>query len=144
MKFLRADYQYFGDVLAFDTTYRKNKYRKPLEYEKRKSWAGAYLRDKFCASFRTTSKYEGINNFIKRFVDQRQSLLELVQGLEHAVRNYRYNELVSQFKSVYAEPVLTTGLDALELCAANYYTREILTKVKKEIQGMVALDIVKV
>ncbi|KAL4287161.1 hypothetical protein AHAS_Ahas19G0158500 [Arachis hypogaea] len=26
----RADYQCFGDVLAFDTTYRKNKYRRPL------------------------------------------------------------------------------------------------------------------
>ncbi|KAL4307331.1 hypothetical protein AHAS_Ahas16G0267600 [Arachis hypogaea] len=26
----RSDYQCFGDVLAFDTTYRKNKYRRPL------------------------------------------------------------------------------------------------------------------
>ncbi|KAL4395265.1 hypothetical protein AHAS_Ahas02G0234700 [Arachis hypogaea] len=26
----RADYQCFGDVLAFDTTYQKNKYRRPL------------------------------------------------------------------------------------------------------------------
>ncbi|XP_029145205.1 protein FAR1-RELATED SEQUENCE 5-like [Arachis hypogaea] len=26
----RVDYQYFGDVLAFDSTYKKNKYRRPL------------------------------------------------------------------------------------------------------------------
>ncbi|KAL4276995.1 protein FAR1-RELATED SEQUENCE 5-like [Arachis ipaensis] len=26
----RIDYQYFGDVLAFDSTYRKNKYKRPL------------------------------------------------------------------------------------------------------------------
>ncbi|XP_016163712.1 protein FAR1-RELATED SEQUENCE 5-like [Arachis ipaensis] len=26
----RIDYQYFGDVLAFDSTYKKNKYTRPL------------------------------------------------------------------------------------------------------------------
>ncbi|XP_020979349.1 protein FAR-RED IMPAIRED RESPONSE 1-like [Arachis ipaensis] len=207
----RSDYQYFGDVLAFDTTYWKNKYRRLLvifsgcnhhrqtcifgfalvedertatytwllqnflevmlnkspsvvvtdgdeamkaaiqeifpdathrlygwhiqknenewvlnEYEKRKSWASTYLRDKFCAGFRTTSRCEAINNFIKRFICIRQSLLELVQNLEHALRDYRNNELVSQFKTLYGEPVLTTGLEALELSDANFYTREIL------------------
>ncbi|XP_025625255.1 protein FAR-RED IMPAIRED RESPONSE 1-like [Arachis hypogaea] len=225
----RSDYQCFGNVLAFDTTYRKNKYRRPLvifsgcnhhrqtcifgfalvedeqtatytwllqnflevmlnkspsvvvtdgdeamkaaireifpdathrlcgwhiqknvtenewvlsEYEKRKSWASAYLRDKFCAGFRTTSRCEAINNFIKRFIGIRQSLLELVKNLEHALRDYRNNELVSQFKTLYGEPVLTTGLEALELSAANFYTREILGEVKKEIQGVVALDVI--
>ncbi|KAL4343572.1 hypothetical protein AHAS_Ahas11G0091800 [Arachis hypogaea] len=207
----RSDYQCFGDVLAFDTTYQKNKYRRPLvifsgcnhhrqtcifgfalveheqtatytwllqnflevmlnkspsvvvtddefeeywenmikkkcgleenesilnEFEKRKSWASAYLRDKFCAGFRTTSRCEAINNFIKRFICIRQSLLELVQNLEHTLRDYRNNELVSQFKTLFGEPVLTTGLEALELSAANFYTREILGEVKKEIQGM--------
>ncbi|XP_052117552.1 protein FAR-RED IMPAIRED RESPONSE 1-like [Arachis duranensis] len=112
------------------------------EYEKRKSWASAYLRDKFCAGFRTTSRCEAINNFIKRFIGIRQSLLELVQNLEHALRDYRNNELVSQFKTLYGEPVLTTGLEALELSAANFYTREILGEVKKEIQGVVALDVI--
>ncbi|RYR28532.1 hypothetical protein Ahy_B01g052678 [Arachis hypogaea] len=106
------------------------------EFEKRKSWASAYLRDKFCAGFRTTSRCEAINNFIKRFICIRQSLLELVQNLEHTLRDYRNNELVSQFKTLFGEPVLTTGLEALELSAANFYTREILGEVKKEIQGM--------
>ncbi|XP_057740128.1 protein FAR-RED IMPAIRED RESPONSE 1-like [Arachis stenosperma] len=112
------------------------------EYEKRKSWASAYLRDKFCAGFRTTSWCEAINNFIKRFICICQSLLELVQNLEHALRDYRNNELVSQFKTLYGEAVLTTGLEALEVSAANFYTREILGEVKKEIQGVVALDVI--
>ncbi|XP_057734166.1 protein FAR1-RELATED SEQUENCE 5-like [Arachis stenosperma] len=224
----RADYQCFGDVLAFDTTYQKNKYRRPLviflgfnhylqtcifgftliedkqmatytwllqnfldvmlnkspsvvvtdddeamkaaiqeifpnvthrlcgwqiqknvttntknkeknewvlnEYQNRKSWASAYLQDKFCAGFRTTSRCEGINNFIKRFIGILQSLLELVQNLEHALRDYRHNELVSQFKKVYGEPVLTTRLAALEICAANFYTREMFGKVKQRLK----------
>ncbi|XP_057730095.1 protein FAR1-RELATED SEQUENCE 5-like [Arachis stenosperma] len=208
----RSDYQCFGDVLVFDTTYWKNKYRRPLvifsgcnhyrqtcifsfalvEDERtatytwllqnflevmlnkypsvvvtdgdkvmktaireifpnathrlcgwhiqknRKSWASAYLRDKFCAEFITTSRCEAINNFIKRFICIRQSLLELVQNLEHALWDYRNNKLVSQFKTLYGEPVLTTGLEALELSTTNFYTREILGEVKKEIQAVVA------
>ncbi|RYR01871.1 hypothetical protein Ahy_B06g080731 [Arachis hypogaea] len=51
------------------------------EYEKKKSWTSAYLRDKCCAGFRTTSRCEAINNFIKRFIGIRQSLLELVQNI---------------------------------------------------------------
>ncbi|KAL4305856.1 hypothetical protein AHAS_Ahas16G0120100 [Arachis hypogaea] len=44
--------------------------------------------------------------------------------------------------TLYREPVLTTGLEALELSTANFYTREILGEVKKEIQGLVALDVI--
>ncbi|RYR41736.1 hypothetical protein Ahy_A08g038152 [Arachis hypogaea] len=43
---------------------------------------------------------------------------------------------------MYGEPVLTTRLEALELSAANFYTREILGEVKKEIQGVVVLDVI--
>nr|XP_025680312.1 protein FAR1-RELATED SEQUENCE 9-like [Arachis hypogaea] len=90
----------------------------------------------------TTSRCEGINNFIKRFIGICQSLLELVQNLEHALRDYRYNELVFQFKTVYGEPVLTTRLAALELCTINFYTREMFGKVKIKIEGVVALDVI--
>ncbi|RYR67737.1 hypothetical protein Ahy_A03g014129 isoform B [Arachis hypogaea] len=99
--------------------------------------ASAYLKDKFCAEFRTTSRCEAINNFIKMFICIRQSLLELVQNLEHALRNYRHNEL-----TVYGKPVPTTGLEALELCVINFYTREIIGEVKMEIQGVITLDII--
>ncbi|RYR26051.1 hypothetical protein Ahy_B02g060197 [Arachis hypogaea] len=43
---------------------------------------------------------------------------------------------------VYGDPILTIGVEALELCAANFYTKEILGKIKMEIQGVVALDII--
>ncbi|KAL4396859.1 hypothetical protein AHAS_Ahas01G0134000 [Arachis hypogaea] len=108
----------------------------------RKSWASTYLRDKFCAGFRTRSRCEAINNFIKRFICIHQILLELVQNLEHTLRDYRNNELVSQFKTMYGEPVLTTGQEALELSAANFYTREILGEVKKKIQRVIVLDVI--
>ena len=48
-------------------------------------WANAYLRDKFYARVRTTSRCEHINSFIKRFIKSRYNILELVQNLERAV-----------------------------------------------------------
>ncbi|XP_072087085.1 protein FAR1-RELATED SEQUENCE 5-like [Arachis hypogaea] len=179
----RAYYQYFGDVLAFDATYKKNKYKKPLknatlrikdpslcesfkkfiytkwdvdefeeewsklveefggsdtswidkQYENKESWARAFLRDKFYVGFRTTLRCEGINNFIKRFVHSRHSILELVENLERALRDYHNNEMVAQFKTINSDHVLTTGLQSLELCVANIYTREIFKLVRKKI-----------
>ncbi|MED6225071.1 hypothetical protein PIB30_117193 [Stylosanthes scabra] len=51
-------------------------------YDKRRMWANAYLNDKFCAGFRTISRCEGINAYVKKFVKSRHSLLEMLHGLE--------------------------------------------------------------
>ncbi|MED6204351.1 hypothetical protein PIB30_117228 [Stylosanthes scabra] len=111
-------------------------------YEKRKMWANAYLKDKFCAGFRTTSRCEGINAYVKKFVKSRYSLLEMLQSLELMVREYRNNELEAQFKTVNTFPVMTTGLVPLERFAASVYTREVFLDVKKEIEGLVAVNFV--
>ena len=63
-------------------------------YRRKEMWANTYLRDKFSAGVRTTSPCEGINSFIKRFIKSRHNTLELVQNLDHTVRDYRNNELV--------------------------------------------------
>ena len=108
-------------------------------YRRKEMWANAYLRDKFCAGVRTTSRCEGINSFIKRFIKSRHSILELVQNLERVVRDYRNNELVAQFTSMYGEPMMTTGLDSIERGAAKVYTREIFKEVKKEMEAVASL-----
>ncbi|RYQ84442.1 hypothetical protein Ahy_B10g103777 [Arachis hypogaea] len=99
--------------------------------------------EKFCAGFRTTSRCEGINNYVKTFISSRHCLLDLVTNLERAVRDYRNNEMVSQFKTIYGEPVLTTGLTNLECSATEAYTKEIYRLVKKEIQAVVALELIE-
>ncbi|XP_072058164.1 protein FAR1-RELATED SEQUENCE 5-like [Arachis hypogaea] len=74
-------------------------------YEKRKMWANAYLGDKFCAGFRTTSRCEGINSHVKKFLSSKHTILELVQNLELVLREYRNNEMVAQFNSIYNIPI---------------------------------------
>ncbi|RYQ85558.1 hypothetical protein Ahy_B10g105129 [Arachis hypogaea] len=42
----------------------------------------AYLRGKFCAGYRTTLRYEGLNSHVKKFLSSRHAILELEQNLE--------------------------------------------------------------
>ncbi|RYR34583.1 hypothetical protein Ahy_A10g049535 [Arachis hypogaea] len=91
----RVDYQYFGDVLAFDATYKKNKYRWPL-------------------------------------------------NLELMVRDYRNNELLVQFRTIDTFLVMTTSLDAIEQFAALTYTKEVFAKIKREIQRVAVVNLVRV
>ncbi|RYR09982.1 hypothetical protein Ahy_B05g078429 isoform A [Arachis hypogaea] len=81
-------------------------------YELRQSWATAYLRGTFCTSYKTTSRCEGINAFVKGFLKSTNSLLELVQSLDRVVKDYRNNEL---------------------------YTRAVFKEVRKQIKGVGSL-----
>ncbi|XP_016164187.1 protein FAR1-RELATED SEQUENCE 5-like [Arachis ipaensis] len=216
-----ADYQLFGDVLAFDATYRSNKYKKPLvvfsgsnHHKKTAIFRFSLLEDEEVRAYRwvllnmldvmenkkpsvvvtdgdkamraaiadvlpsarhrlcgwhlekncvlrvkepefwkvfkkaiyanfdvakTTSRCEGINAFVKGFLKSTNSLLELVQILDRVVKDYRNNEVTAQFYSSYYTPVLTTGLDKIELFAAKLYTRAIFKEVRKQIKGVGSL-----
>ncbi|XP_057760804.1 protein FAR1-RELATED SEQUENCE 5-like [Arachis stenosperma] len=108
-------------------------------YEVRQSWATAYLRGTFCAGYRTTSRCEGINVFVKSFLRSTNSLLELVYSLDRLVKDYRNNEVTAQFYSQYYTPILTTGLDQFEMFAAKIYTRAVFKEVRKQIKGVGSL-----
>ncbi|XP_020224258.1 protein FAR-RED IMPAIRED RESPONSE 1 [Cajanus cajan] len=102
-------------------------------YRKRGMWAHAYLRDKFFAGIRTTSLCEGINSCIKTYIRRKNTIVELLYNFEHSLRDFRYNELVSDYNSLYTEPVLTSSLRKIERQAANLFTRNIFKQVASEI-----------
>ncbi|KAL1342293.1 hypothetical protein AAHE18_09G147400 [Arachis hypogaea] len=108
-------------------------------YELRHSWATAYLRGSFCAGYRTTSRCEGINAFVKGFLKSTNSLLVLVHSLDRVVKDYRNNEVTAQFYSTYYTPVLNTGLDNIEGFASKIYTRTVFKEVRKQIKGVGSL-----
>ncbi|XP_020963404.1 protein FAR1-RELATED SEQUENCE 5-like [Arachis ipaensis] len=87
------------------------------KYANKKMWATAYLRGKFSAGVRTTSRCEGINSFLKRFIKSRETLLELVENLEHVVKEYRNNELAT----------------------TRVYTVEVFAEVKVQLAKVAAL-----
>ncbi|CAH9139062.1 unnamed protein product [Cuscuta epithymum] len=92
-------------------------------YDMKTMWASAYMRDKFFAGIRTTSICEGINSFIKRYVQNKNSLVDFMHNFERAVKEYRHNELISDFKSLYTDPLLTTPLHVYESWASQVFTR---------------------
>ncbi|XP_016199628.1 protein FAR1-RELATED SEQUENCE 5-like [Arachis ipaensis] len=105
-------------------------------YELRHTWATAYLQGTFYAGYKTTSRCEGINAFVKGFLKSTNSLLELVHSLDRVVKDYRNNEVTAQFYSTYYTPVLITGLDKIELFASKIYTRSVFKEVRKQIKGV--------
>ncbi|XP_016164818.1 protein FAR-RED ELONGATED HYPOCOTYL 3-like [Arachis ipaensis] len=109
-------------------------------YEKKKMWASAYLCNKFCAGYRTTSRCEGINAHVNKFLKSTHTIYELVQSLEMVSHEYRNRELLLQFQSLNSVPVMTTFLRSIERHAATVYTREVFGDVKKEIEGVGALN----
>ncbi|KAJ1377727.1 Zinc finger, CCHC-type superfamily [Sesbania bispinosa] len=93
---------------------RENRWVRKV-YELKRMWATAYLRDNFFARIRTTSICKGINSFIKRYVQSKNSLVDFLHNFERAVNEYKHNELSSDFKSTYTQPVMTTALEKYEL-----------------------------
>nr|XP_025625484.1 protein FAR1-RELATED SEQUENCE 7-like [Arachis hypogaea] len=190
------DYQCFSDVLAFDTTYQKNKYNKPLVVFSRTNHHGQtcifgcglladekhetyvlvlkifleimgnklpiavvtdgdlamrgairevmpnamhqlcawHLHRNACEAIKTseflhglkhlmtTSQCEGIHSLIKHYIGKKCYLLDLMHNLNEAARQYRTNELLSDFKALFSSPVLTTCFEDIEKEAANIFT----------------------
>ncbi|RYQ98779.1 hypothetical protein Ahy_B07g086567 [Arachis hypogaea] len=88
-------------------------------------WANAYLGGKFCAGIRTTSRCKGINSSLKKFIKSGNCLLELVENLDRFVKDYRSNEFIVDYKTLYSNPVMNTGLETKERSASKLYMREI-------------------
>ncbi|RYQ89226.1 hypothetical protein Ahy_B09g095980 [Arachis hypogaea] len=78
----------------------------------------------------------GINTFIKGFFKSTNSILKLVHSLDRVVKDYRNNEVTSQFFFSYYTPILTIVLDSIELFASKMYTRGVFKEVKKQIKGV--------
>jgi hypothetical protein len=57
---------------------QSNKHVKGL-YDVRNYWALAYLRDYFFGGMTTTGRSEGINEFIKRFINSHTSLTDFAK-----------------------------------------------------------------
>ncbi|KAK2424288.1 protein FAR1-RELATED SEQUENCE [Trifolium repens] len=110
-------------------------------YELKRMWASSYMRDHFLCGVRTTSICEGVNSFIKKYVRHKNSIVDFLHNFERALKDYRHNELLSDFKSFYYHPVLTTALPGFELGASKIFTAKKFKVVKKAIENVAALSI---
>ncbi|RYR42180.1 hypothetical protein Ahy_A08g038649 [Arachis hypogaea] len=110
-------------------------------YETREMWSHCFLQDKFFGYIRTTSQCEGINSLIRFYVNRKNTLIDFMHNLDRALKEYRNNELIADFKSQYSEPVMITSLEVYERSASCYFTRNIFKEIRNEIQRAGALNI---
>lgn len=62
---------------------------------------------------------------------------------KRVVKENKHNELITDFKSIYSDPVLTTGLHKYQLGYTKKFTRNKLWDVKKEIENVTALNVIQ-
>ncbi|RYQ90639.1 hypothetical protein Ahy_B09g096681 isoform F [Arachis hypogaea] len=94
-------------------------------HKKRHSWATAHIRGKFFAGFRTTSRCEGLNSIIAKYVNSRYNLVEFIQHFNPCVDHIRWKEVQADLASVNGRPSMQTCFQQLKRSAANVYTLSI-------------------
>ncbi|XLR04280.1 hypothetical protein S83_070478 [Arachis hypogaea] len=104
-------------------------------------WFYYFLRDKFFGYIRTTSQCEGINSLIRFYVNRKNTLIDFMHNLDRALKEYRNNELIADFKCWCSEPVMITSLEVYERFASCYFTRNIFKEIRNEIQRAGTLNI---
>ncbi|RYR59470.1 hypothetical protein Ahy_A05g025361 [Arachis hypogaea] len=94
-------------------------------YEEKHMWATAYLRGKFFAGFRTTSRCEGLHSVVGRYVGLRYDLTSFVEHFQRCVAHLYFKEFNADYESTHGVPVMQTCIELLERYAAELYTHEI-------------------
>ncbi|XLT64369.1 hypothetical protein HN873_020808 [Arachis hypogaea] len=112
-----------------------------LTYETREMWSHCFIRDKFFGYIRTTSQCEGINSLIRFYVNRKNTLIDFMHNLDRALKEYRNNDLIADYKSQCSEPLMITSLEVYERSASCYFTRNIFKEIHNEIQRAGALNI---
>ncbi|QHN88974.1 Protein FAR1-RELATED SEQUENCE [Arachis hypogaea] len=107
------DYHCFGYIVAFDSTYKKNKYNKPLvifsgcnHHGQTVIFGSGLLSDK------TTETYKWLlGTFVEAMGGKSPKAVITDGDLAMALKEYRNNELIADFKSRCSEPVMITSLE---------------------------------
>ncbi|QHN99897.1 Protein FAR1-RELATED SEQUENCE [Arachis hypogaea] len=94
-------------------------------YEEKHMWATVYIRGKFFAGFRTTSRCEGLHSIVARYVGSRHDLTSFVEHFQRCVAHMRFKEFNADYESTRGVPVMKTCIELLERYAAELYTHEI-------------------
>ncbi|XP_025621133.1 protein FAR1-RELATED SEQUENCE 5-like [Arachis hypogaea] len=94
-------------------------------YEEKHMWATAYIRGKFFAGFRTTSRCEGLHSVVARYVGSRYDLTSFVEHFQRCVAHLRFKEFNVDYESTCGVPVMETCTELLERYTTELCTHEI-------------------
>lgn len=76
-------------------------------------------------------------------MQNKNSVVDFMHNFERAVKEYGHNELMSDFKLLYLEPVLTSALEGIEQRAAMIFVRNKFREVICEIEDATRLNVIE-
>ncbi|KAF7138243.1 hypothetical protein RHSIM_Rhsim07G0153000 [Rhododendron simsii] len=101
-------------------------------YEIRERWVPAYVRHIFSAHMTSSQRAKITHSFFKRYVSQKNSLLEFVTRFERALARIRHNELDKDHKDVNERPNLKS-MYPMEEIMSELYTIDIFYMFQDEL-----------
>ncbi|XP_062118326.1 protein FAR1-RELATED SEQUENCE 5-like [Humulus lupulus] len=105
------------------------------QYGTRKQWADTFLRGIYFGGATATGRCESMNAFLKRDLQNKIPLWMFIRHFDHALSMLRYNEMKEHYKTNLTESILNqTTIPCVEDEISSIFTREIFTRIRKEIQ----------
>ncbi|RYR39666.1 hypothetical protein Ahy_A09g045242 [Arachis hypogaea] len=87
------------------------------------------------------NNFSSIKSLIRFYVNRKNTLIDFMHNLDWALKEYRKNELVADFKSQCSKLVMITFLEVYERFASNCFTCNIFKEIRNEIKKAEALNI---
>ncbi|XP_020971660.1 protein FAR1-RELATED SEQUENCE 5-like isoform X1 [Arachis ipaensis] len=137
-----AEFEMLWDAMLEEFGVRELEWVKEI-YEKKSSWATAYIRGRFYVGLRTISRCESLHAKLGRFVERRYGILEFVTNFQRCVDFLRDNKEELDFRSSYGTPVLQTQFLELEKSGAINFTREIFSRYRESLKRCVWVTILE-
>ncbi|XP_073015406.1 protein FAR1-RELATED SEQUENCE 5-like [Primulina eburnea] len=106
--------------------------RLSLMYELRHKWVPAYFNHVFSAGMSSSQRSESSHAFFKRYVCNKNSLMDFLIRFNKALRHQRHNELVSDHTDMNERPKVKSNWP-MELKMVNVYTKNKWLEFQNEI-----------
>ncbi|KAL8523796.1 hypothetical protein ACS0TY_013680 [Phlomoides rotata] len=128
---MKEDYEIYGDVMVFDTTYITNRL-----YTFKEKWCTALNKGYFSAGFRSSQRSESTNHSIGFNADQNTSLTDFYGIFKNTIKRWRRVEQQDEFNCSRARP------DSYFEIAGMHDTTTVytVTSSKEECCGQVIFD----
>ncbi|XP_057760113.1 protein FAR-RED ELONGATED HYPOCOTYL 3-like [Arachis stenosperma] len=144
----RAAFEYFGDVILFDTTYNTNrdwndfllkyglmdnKWLSDL-YEDHHIWVPIYLDHHFWAGIKSTQRSESMHSFFNKFITRNSSLIQFVKQYDNCLGSREQAERESNDADFHAVIPCATK-SSIEAQFQHVNTHQKFRKVQAQFRG---------
>ncbi|XP_074561432.1 protein FAR1-RELATED SEQUENCE 5-like [Curcuma longa] len=103
-----------------------------LMYELRHKWVPAYFSNVFCAGMSSSQRSESSHAFFKRYVSNKNSLMDFITRFNRALRHQRHHELVADHVDMNEHPKIKTNWP-METQMVKLYTKKKWMEFQSEI-----------